>query len=92
MMILNGKLMANSWKFDCQPLHHVLFDPDMDKFLATMKVEDDVWYRNDPRGKAAASVKWGPYIEAGSHEKRDREYFAVKWSSLDIGFGLIALK
>lgn len=80
------------WKFNCYPLHHVLFDPDMSAKLDKLDVRNDLWYTSDPELCKKLAKKWGPFIDEGSHEARDREYMVVKYSSPEIGYGVFAKK
>jgi hypothetical protein len=80
------------WKFNCYPLHYVLFDPDMDAKLDKLDVRNDMWYKNNPEFRENLARRWGPFIDEGSHEARDREYMAVKHSSPEIGYGIFAKK
>lgn len=77
-------------KFDVTPLHHVLFDPDLEHALDEKDVHEDGWYKSDPLEKDRLAVLYGPFIAEGSHEQRDRERYFIKWSSQELGYGLFA--
>ena len=79
-------------KFKVKPLHHVLFDPDIVAGLDAHDIRKDEMYKLDPEGYESKGKLYGDFIDLGSHEKRDREYFVVKWSSPEMGYGLFARK
>ena len=79
-------------KFDTHPLHYVIFDPAMEKALEGIDIRNDWVYKQDPEEMDKLSALYGPVIEAGSSEKRDREIAAIKYSSPAVGYGLFAKK
>ncbi|KAI8905819.1 hypothetical protein EDD86DRAFT_210884 [Gorgonomyces haynaldii] len=79
-------------KFNVQPLHYVMWDPDLSRVLDQHDAKKASMYTEDVEGNEENTALYCPYIRAGSQEKYERERYYIKWSSMERGYGLFAKK
>lgn len=73
-----------------QPLHQVVFLPELEVILDQKDIKNDQHYKNDPANAEKLTEKYASYIAEGTHEINDRKTLSVKFSSPERGYGIFA--
>ncbi|KAI8905830.1 hypothetical protein EDD86DRAFT_248779 [Gorgonomyces haynaldii] len=75
-------------KFNVQPLHSVLWDPELEWLVDAYDPREDEFYLEDKEYHDEISDKYCSFVQSGSHEQWERDRYYVKWSSPERGYGL----
>jgi hypothetical protein len=69
-----------------------MWDPLISSKLDKMDIKLDEDYQADIDSNEELTRLYGVYIDTAPHDKHEREYFTIKYSSVERGYGLFAKK
>lgn len=95
-MVLCGLKLDDfeSW-FNVRPLHHMVFDPYMDRKIKDNNIFNDQYYLESKDSINADIILFSYFLrklDKISNEEMERETSVIKWVSDKKGYGLFAKK